>query len=69
MTEIEQSGVPVEEEVETGIRNGSDSGTKISDQENGYLKDIYYNPGSPVASSGFHKINLTPGSQRAIYRT
>ena len=37
MTEIEQSGVRVEEEVETGIQNGSDSGTKISDEENDYL--------------------------------
>ena len=49
--EIEQSRLPVEEEVETGIQNGSDSGTKISDEENDYLKDIYYNPQSPFAFS------------------
>ena len=46
----------MEEEVETGIQNGSDSETKISDEENDYLKGIYYNPRSPVAFSGFHKM-------------
>ena len=44
MTEIERSEIPVEEEVETRIQNGSDSGTKISDEESDYLKDIYYSP-------------------------
>ena len=44
-------------EEQTGqIRNGSNSGTKISDEENDYLNGIYYNPRSPVAFSGFQRI-------------
>ena len=42
--------------METRIQNGSDSGTKISDEESDYLKDIYYSPRSPVAFSSFQKI-------------
>ena len=41
------------EEEERWIWNGSNCGTKISDEENDYLNYIYY---SPVAFSGFQKI-------------
>ena len=47
---------PQEQDPEIKIQTGSDSGTKISNEENNYLKDIYYNPRSPVAFSGFQKI-------------
>ena len=46
-----------EREEQTGqIRDGSNSGTKISDEENDYLNDIFYDPRSPVAFSGFQRI-------------
>ena len=44
------------EEQEKQIRNGSNSGTKISGEENDYLNDIYYNPRRPVAFGGFQII-------------
>ena len=47
---------PPEQDQEIQIQNGSDSGTKISDEENDYLKDIYNNPRSPVVFSEFQKI-------------
>ena len=36
-------------------QNGSNSGTKISDEEDQFLTDAYYNPRSPVAFSGMQK--------------
>ena len=37
-------------------QSGSSSGTKISDEEEQILTDIYYNPRSPVAFGGIQKI-------------
>ena len=37
-------------------QNGSNSGTKISDEEDQILTDAYYNPRSPVAFNGMQKI-------------
>ena len=37
-------------------QNGSNSGTKISDEEDQILTDAYYNPRSPVTFSGMQKI-------------
>ena len=38
-------------------KNGSSSGTKISDEEEQILIDAYYNTRSPVAFSGIHLIH------------
>ena len=46
-----------EQERESDIdQNGSNSGTKISDEEEQILSNAYYNPRSPVAFSGIKKI-------------
>ena len=57
MSEEERRATSSEREEQTGqIRNGSNSGTKISDEENDYLQGIYYNPRSPVTFSGFQRM-------------
>ena len=55
--ELEKAGEYTEKGKKLTDQTGSNSGIKISDEEEKYLKDIYYNTKSPVAFSGFQKIN------------
>ena len=62
MKQIRENERPTssEREEQTGqIRNGSNSGTKISDEENDYLNGIYYNPRSPVTFKSWISKNIS----------